>query len=189
MAERRTDIAPRPRIGPRETVYENPYQTVYRVRVDFADFGKDIFVTDYGERVGVVVEGPEGILVTRQYRYLLDRVSWEIPGGKLHPGEELTAGARRECREEAGVACGALAALLTFHPGLDVLHNPSHIFCTREFEELPQDSLDAREVCGREWISLPRCIDMIYTGTIVDSLSVISLLSYHVHKTREQAHA
>lgn len=45
------------RVGPRDVVYENPIQQVYRVQVELGDFVKDMYVTDYGERVGLVVEG------------------------------------------------------------------------------------------------------------------------------------
>ena len=170
----------KPRIGPRRVEYSNAYQQVYKVRVDFGHAAKEIFVTDYGERVGVVVDGARGILLTRQYRHLIDRVSWEIPGGKVDAGESLEDAARRECAEETGVICRELKPLMMFQPGLDTLNNPTHLFVTREFEEREpaSDAMHGDEVCGREWLPLERCILMISSGEIVDSLSIIALLSY-----------
>lgn len=169
-----------PRVGTREVVYSNSRQQVYKVRLDFGGFTKEIFVTDYGERIGVVVEGPDGILLTRQYRHLIDRVSWEIPGGKVDQGESLEEAARRECMEETGICCRELKPLLMFHPGLDTLHNPTHLFHTREFEEKAGVGvIHDNEVCGHDWIPVDKCIAMIATREIVDSLSVIALLSYH----------
>lgn len=174
-----------PIIGPREIVYQNPYQYVYRVRVDFGSFAKEIFVTNSGHRVGVVVEGEQGILLTRQYRYLIDRISWEIPGGKVEPGEVLEEAARRECMEETGIYCRNLKPFLMFHPGLDTLYNPSHLMCTHDFEEkVKRDALYNHEVSGREWVPLQECIAMISGQVIVDSLSVIALLSYNTFMTR-----
>jgi ADP-ribose pyrophosphatase len=170
----------RPNIGPREVVYRNPYQQVYKVRLDFRIIAKDIFVTDYGHRVGLVVEGPEGILLTRQYRHLIDRISWEIPGGKVDQDEELEHAAQRECLEETGILCRELKPLLMFHPGLDTLYNPTQLFHTRAFEEkAAPEQIHRDEVCGREWVALEKCIAMISSQTIVDSLSVIALLSYN----------
>jgi len=169
-----------PHIGPRVVVYENPYQQVYKLRLDFGNFAKEVFVTDYGHRVGVIVEGPEGILLARQYRHLIDRVSWEIPGGKVDVGEGLEEAARRECVEETGVLCQELKPLLIFHPGLDTLYNPSHLFFTRKFEEkVDREAIHSNEVCGREWVPLDKCISMIWSQAIVDSLSMIALLSYN----------
>lgn len=169
-----------PRIGPQETLYENRYQRLYKVAVDLGSVTKEIFVTDYGDRVGVIVEGAEGILLTRQYRHLIDRVSWEIPGGKVDQGEDLDEAARRECLEETGILCHELKPLLMFHPGLDTLYNPTHIFYTRAFEEkIALDLIHHDETCGLEWVPLEKCIAMISSRTIVDSLSLVALLSYY----------
>jgi len=169
-----------PRVASRNVVYENPYQQIYKVRLDFGNFAKEIFVTDYGDRVGVVVEGPAGILLTRQYRHLINGISREIPGGKVDPGEKLEDAARRECIEETGILCRELKPLLMFHPGLETLHNPSHLFHTRDFEEKTDvKAAHSDEICGREWVSLDKCIAMISSNAIVDSLSIIALLSYN----------
>lgn len=169
-----------PKIGPQETLYENRYQRLYKVSVDLGRVTKEIFVTDYGDRVGVIVEGAEGILLTRQYRHLIDRVSWEIPGGKVESDEPLEDAARRECLEETGISCRELKPLLMFHPGLDTLYNPTHLFHTQDFEKKTAPELIHRdEVCGQEWVPLEKCIAMISSRTIVDSLSVVALLSYN----------
>lgn len=169
----------RPIVGPREVVYGNAYQQVYKVRVALGSIAKEIFVTDYGHRVGVVVEGAQGILLTRQYRHLIDRVSWEIPGGRVDQGEELETAARRECLEETGITCNELKPLLMFQPGLDTLHNPTQLFHTRDFDEkAAPECIHSDEVCGQEWVPLDKCIAMVSSQAIVDSLSVIALLSY-----------
>lgn len=160
-------------------VYQNAYQQIYSVRLDFADHQKEIFVTDYGQRVGVVIDGPEGILLVRQYRHLIDSISWEIPGGKVDPGEGLAEAAKRECLAETGITCGELKPFLTFHPGLDTLYNPTHLFHATEFKEIDGAGTSHEgEECGRSWMPLDECIAMISSSVIVDSLSVIALLSY-----------
>lgn len=137
-------------------------------------------MTDYGNRVGVVVEGPQGVLLTRQYRYLIERVSLEIPGGKVDKGENLKQAALRECMEETGVVCHELKSLLMFHPGLETLYNPTHLFYTNHFEEKNDGETPHNdETCGRNWIPLDACIAMISSREIVDSFSIIALLSYN----------
>jgi ADP-ribose pyrophosphatase len=165
--------------GSRELVYENPYQQVYRVVLELGGLSKSIFVTDYGDRAGVIVEGPRGILLVRQYRHLIDCLSWEIPGGKVDDGETPEEAALRECREETGVFCHDLKPLLLFHPGLDTLHNPTYLFHTHDFREESHATPPCNnEVCSQEWLPLDKCISMISSQIIVDSLSVIALLSY-----------
>ena len=64
-----------PRLGLRDVVYKSPFHHVYKVRLDYGHRTKEMFITDYGKRVGIIVEGAQGILLTRQYRYLIDRIS------------------------------------------------------------------------------------------------------------------
>jgi len=174
------------RIGPQETLFENSYQRLYKVSVELGTITKEIFVTDYGERVGVIVEGFQGILLTRQYRHLIDRISWEIPGGKVDLDEGVEDAAQRECLEETGILCRELKPLLMFHPGLDTLYNPTHLFHTRTFEEkTAPERIHRDEVCGQEWVPLEKCIAMISSQIMVDSLSVIALLSYNAFIQRK----
>ena len=51
----------------------------------------------------VVAVLPDGrVLLERQYRYALGTVMYEVPAGKLDPGEEPEHCARRELSEETG---------------------------------------------------------------------------------------
>jgi len=167
-----------PRIGPREVVYENSYQQVYRVHADFGAFSKEYYVTDYGWRTGLIVVRGESILLVQQYRLLIDGPSWEIPGGRVDRGETPEVSAVRECLEETGVRCKNLTSLITFHPGLDTLHNPTRIFLTHDFSTTDREP-QPKEVERHEWVPLSRCLDMINGEEMVDSLSILGLLTYH----------
>jgi 8-oxo-dGTP pyrophosphatase MutT (NUDIX family) len=51
----------------------------------------------------VAVDDRDRVLPVGQYRYTLDRYSWEIPEGGVPIGEDPLEGARRELAEETGV--------------------------------------------------------------------------------------
>lgn len=162
----------------RTAQYRSPYHEVYRVRLEWPNATKELFVSDYGTRVGVVVEGAAGILLVRQYRYLIDNLSYEIPGGRVNEGERLRDSAIRECAEETGIVCRDLKPLIMFHPGLDTVHNPSHIFYGRKFRASQRRDNTEHERCETEWIPIRRCLSMINSGMIIDSLSIIGLFAY-----------
>ena len=50
------------------------------------------------------------IVVERQYRHAARQFLWELPAGKLEPGEDALAGAKRELAEETGYAAKEVEA-------------------------------------------------------------------------------
>lgn len=174
-----------PQTSPREIIYEDQHQQLYRVTADFGDFTKEYVVRDSGQRAGlVVVRGDSSVLLVRQYRLLIDSLSWEIPGGKVDPGETPEAAAVRECLEETGVRCQNLKPLLRFHLGLDTLHNPTSLFYTQDFAETTTGHFNPSEVTQHEWIPLVNCIKMAFAHQIVDAFSIIALLAYQELRAR-----
>ena len=170
--------------SPQEIVYADRYQQLYKVTADFGAFTKEYVVRDSGQRAGVVALRHGDVLLVRQYRLLIDGLSWEIPGGKVEDGESPATAAARECFEEAGVRCQELKPLLSYHPGLDVLHNPTFLFFSENVIETKRMEFNVREVVQREWVPLDRCLDMVFNGDIQDSFSIIALLTYAMHKAR-----
>jgi 8-oxo-dGTP pyrophosphatase MutT (NUDIX family) len=165
-----------PVVGPAILEYQNRHQTVHRMSLDFGTFEKTLYVTDYGPRVGIVIHGLRGVLLTRQYRHLIARLSWEIPGGRVEAGEDLAKGVMRECQEETGLLPRDLQPLLMFHPGLETLHNPTHLFFCTEFDAIGERIVE--EVPELEWVPLEAALDMIRDGRILDALSIVALTAY-----------
>src|ERR687890_1606450 len=92
------------KISSRE-VYENPWIRVREDEVLRPDGEPGIYGVVHFKNVAVgvlAVEGDELYLVG-QYRYTLDRYSWEIPEGGCPEGEEPLDAARRELEEETGL--------------------------------------------------------------------------------------
>lgn len=169
-----------PKIGPRQVVYEDKYRQIHRVTADFGSFRKEYLVMDSGQRTGLVVVHGESVLLVRQYRLLIDGLSWEVPGGRVDEGETPEAAAIREGLEETGLLCRNLKPLLVFHPGLDSFHNPTHLFYSKEWLVKAVAAPNPAEVVAWEWVPLGRCVEMVFHGQIVDSLSIIAILSYHM---------
>ncbi|MBI2901280.1 MAG: NUDIX hydrolase [Planctomycetes bacterium] len=166
-----------PRILAGRVVHRNPYYAVSKVTADFGSFEKEYFVADHGSRAGVVVVRKARVLLVRQYRLLIRRRSWEIPGGGVRPRETPAAAAVRECREEAGVLCRNLRPLLTYHAGLDIYLNPTHVFHCRECEEV-RGGNERRETTVSDWVPLGEAVDMIARREIMDAFTIIALLAY-----------
>jgi len=51
------------------------------------------------------------MVLVRQYRYAVDALVWELPAGRLDPGETVEDAARREMEEEVGLRPRGLGPL------------------------------------------------------------------------------
>lgn len=173
-----------PSTGPREVVYKNQYQQIYRVRAQFQGYHKDYYVNDYGQRTGVVIQRNDEVLFVRQYRFLVNEVAWEIPGGKVEAGETPDAAAKREALEESGLECRNLKPLLYVHPGLDTFQNPTYLFHTDEFEQVAEAKTDPREIQSQDWVPLDEAIEMVFAGKIIDSITVAALFAVKLQKEK-----
>jgi ADP-ribose pyrophosphatase len=169
-----------PEFGPKEVVYQDAHQEIYSITADFGDFQKQYFVRDSGLRAGIVLIKNDSVLLVRQYRILVQGLSWEVPGGRVEENEAPEQAAIRECAEETGLECRDLVPLVVYQPGLDTSNNPTHIFHTSHFHQLPGEYRTPEEVQELSWIPLADCTRMIANGQITDALTIISLLSYQV---------
>ncbi len=163
----------------RRVVYENPHQKIWRVVAEVDRRTKEYFITDYGPRAGLVVVRDQNVLLVRQYRLLINRLSWEIPGGKVDDGETPERAAIRECLEETGIRAMNPILLLHYHPGLDTLHNPTSIYLSSESYDSELIQIHAGEVDGHAWVRISDALNMMATGEIIDSFSLLGLFSFN----------
>lgn len=171
-------------IGPREVVHENPFHRIDRVAVNLDGVQKEYFVNSYGRKIGVLISDREKILLVRQYRFLVNGLAWEIPGGKIEISETAEAAAIREVIEETGIQCESLRPLVYTLPGLDNFENPTSIFYTEKFRKIADLPPDLKEVVERTWIPLQRALEMVFNGEIVDSMTIIAILGYNTVRDR-----
>ena len=68
----------------------------------------------------MLVISDKNVLLVRQYRLLINRISFEVPGGKVDEGETPENSAKRECMEETGVLIHNLKPLIEYDPDLEL---------------------------------------------------------------------
>jgi len=123
----------------------------------------------------VVVDAQDRICLLRQYRHAAGGWLWELPAGKLAPGEDPLVTAQRELAEEAGVLAArweSLGAIVT-SPG--VLTEIVHLFMARD----PAPGMAATEpdeILEVFWLPRAVAIRRALSGEIRDAKTIIGLL-------------
>lgn len=159
------------KIQPKGLVYKNKFHKIKKFIAEFDKFKKIYYVADYGSKAAVIVCKKNNILLTRQYRFLLNDISYEIPGGKTNKRETPKRAAIRECLEETGFFCKDLKLLIKYEIDLEYTKNPTYIFQTSKAEKIKNKNKKF------VWINLSKCMKMIKNGKIRDSLSIMAILA------------
>lgn len=114
------------------------------------------------------------ITLIRQYRHAGGGTTWEIPAGKLDPGEAPPACAARELAEESGLA-GDLTPLLPLLTTPAFTDEVIHLFVARGLRPVPL-ALEADEVIEPVRLSRAEVERMIDAGEIRDAKTLVGIL-------------
>lgn len=119
--------------------------------------------------------GRKEIILVRQYRYPVDKMTLEIPAGKLSKGENIVSCARRELEEETGYAAGRLKKILSFYPSTAFSTEILHIFVAYDLKKTAPRP-DDDEFIKIKKVKYSSAVKMVETGKIQDAKSIIGLL-------------
>ncbi|MDR3257137.1 MAG: NUDIX hydrolase [Endomicrobium sp.] len=119
----------------------------------------------------------ENIILVKQYRHAINQITYEIPAGKIDNGEPPLECATRELEEETGYKAKKLEALLSFYPTTAFSNEVIYLFAAFGLKE-GKPNPDEDEFVSREIISFKEAVEMVKTGKIRDSKTIIALLYF-----------
>lgn len=120
---------------------------------------------------------PNGdIILVKQYRYPIGKVTLEIPAGKLDtPTEEPLVCATRELSEETGYTAANYQKLTTLATTVGFSNEYIHIYLATGLTSGKQHT-DADEFINVVMMPLDKAMAMVDDGTIYDAKSVTAIL-------------
>jgi ADP-ribose pyrophosphatase len=116
----------------------------------------------------------EDILFVRQYRHAVGRWLYELPAGKLDPGEPPETCAARELEEETGFTAGTIERLGLVHTTPGFSDEVIHLFLARDLTE-GEARREETERMTVERMSLGHALDAIRVGRITDGKTIVAL--------------
>ncbi|MDX2183339.1 MAG: NUDIX hydrolase [Gemmatimonadaceae bacterium] len=167
----------------RQTRFEGP---VFRLDADDVRFPNgttghlDIVRHPGASAIIPFLSDPRGadpqVLLIRQFRWAANDVLYEIPAGRLNPGETPLECAAREVREETGCAAGRLEFLYTVYTTPGFTDETLHLYLATDLVAATTDGKDADEFIEVERVTLSQALEMIRTGAIKDMKTMAALL-------------
>ncbi len=123
------------------------------------------------------------IVIERQYRHAANQYLWELPAGKLDPGEEPLAGAKRELAEETGYRAKKWRPLVEYYASPGFLGESMKVFVAEGLEAGAAHPEEDEEIDFR-LVKLKDVLKMIEKGAILDGKTLTSVLLYDRIKRR-----
>lgn len=119
--------------------------------------------------------GEPRVLLERQFRYAANARLWELPAGRIDPGENKLAAAKRELREETGYTARRWRRILAFYVSPGFLDESMDVFLARDLKRGADQPEDDERISLR-FFPLSQAVRMALEGKIVDAKTIAAIL-------------
>jgi ADP-ribose pyrophosphatase len=138
---------------------------------------KRAIVQHGGSAVVMPVDDMNRVLLVRQYRLPALRYMWELPAGRIDPGETVAQTARRELREETGFRARKMTKLCEFWVSPGFLGEKMTIFLATDLSEGDQTPMEDERIEMR-WFTIAELDKMIAAGKLPDAKTQLGYLRW-----------
>jgi ADP-ribose pyrophosphatase len=122
------------------------------------------------------------VLLERQYRHAATDYLWELPAGRIDPGEQALKAAKRELLEETGYTAARWRRIFKFYASPGFVAETMSVFLANGLRP-GKAQPEADEVIHIRMVPLPAAVRMVLRGTIRDAKTISSVL-WLDHMTR-----
>ena len=132
----------------------------------------------------VALTARDELVMVRQYRHGEGRVTLEIPGGLVDPGESAATAAARELLEETGYRAAAVEKLGVVNPNPALFGNRTETFVARGAERVAEILNGHTEETVVELVPLAELRETLRAGRITSALVIAALYWFELERSR-----
>ena len=133
---------------------------------------KRCVVRHVGSAVMMAVDEKKRILLVRQYRLPAERYLWELPAGRLDPGETPLQAAKRELKEETGCSARKWTKLTSFWVSPGYVQERMTIYRAEDLTQGDATPMDDERI-ETKWFTRKEVDSLIRSGKIQDAKTMI----------------
>ena len=134
-------------------------------------------VRHIGSAVMMAVDEKSRVLLVRQYRLPAGKYLWELPAGRLDPGEKPLQAARRELIEETGYRARRWTRLARFWVSPGYVQERMTIYLATDLTAGEATPMDDERIETR-WFTPRELARMIQRGKIEDAKTMIGFMTW-----------
>jgi ADP-ribose pyrophosphatase len=138
---------------------------------------KRAIVQHGGSAVIMPVDARGRVLLVKQYRLPARQYLWELPAGRVDPGETPLKAARRELVEETGYRAAKLKRLAVFFPSPGFLAEKMTIYLATELTAGAAHPMEDERIEAR-WFTTREIDEWIRSEKILDAKTMIGFLKW-----------
>lgn len=132
-----------------------------------------VIVRHGGSAVMLVVDDRGRVLLVKQFRLPAEKDLWEIPAGRLDPGEKPLQTAKRELIEETGYSAKKWKKLAAYWPSPGYVSEKMHLFLATDLTEGKATPMEDERIEVR-WFKKKELAKMIRQGKIEDGKTLLA---------------
>lgn len=118
------------------------------------------------------------VIFVNQFRYALNKVTLEVPAGKLEKGEDPTEAALRELSEETGIEAKKIVPMGALYTTPALMDEIIYMYIATDLSQGEQH-LDEDEFVNAIKIPLDKAVEMVMNGEIRDAKTQTMILKAH----------
>lgn len=155
---------------------------ILRLRLDTVElqnkkYTKREIIEHNGAAAILAINDENKLILVRQFRKAAEDFLLELPAGKIENNEDPLLCAKRELKEETGYECESIEKICEFYTSPGFCTEKIHLYKASDLEETGI-SPDEDEFIELEYVDIEDAKQMIFNGNIIDSKTIIGILSY-----------